>query len=113
MWPLALANIVREGGDATIWGRLHARQALAFGAAASLAFFVVLTFPLATVLVFPAISITATIVVYTIGLIADALVGILWLALAVRFAARTARGELFSIRFVTPFVDRWFPPKQR
>ena len=108
VWPLALANIVREDTDSTAWARLHARQALVLGALNALLFFVVLALPLVAVLVIPAISTAATIGVYTAGLVADAVVGTGLVVVGVRYAARAARGELFSIPVVTPIVERWF-----
>jgi hypothetical protein len=49
--------------------------------------------------------------VYGIGLAADVIVGLALLLLGVRYAARAARGELFSIPGVTSIVDRWFRVK--
>lgn len=109
---MAVANIVRDGDDATIWARLHARQALVLGIIASLAFFVVLAFPLVAVLALPAMSTGTTITVYTIGLAADVVVGVGFLSVALGYAARAGRGELFSIPLVTAIVDRWFPVKR-
>jgi uncharacterized membrane protein len=108
VWPLALANMVREDADSTSWARLHARQALVLGALNSVAFFVVLALPLLAVLAIPAISTGATIAVYAAGLAADVAVGVGLLIVGIRYAARAARGELFSIPLVTPLVERWF-----
>jgi len=112
VWPLALANIVREGDDDTIWARLHARQAFVLGFIASLTYLVVLAFPLIAVIAVPSISTGATIVVYTFGLVADVIVGIIFLLVGLRYSARAARGELFSIPIVTPIVDTWFRLKR-
>ena len=109
MWPLALADLVREGEDASIWSRLHARQALVFGLLASVAFVIVLALPLLAVLAVPSISAGATITVYGVGLLADMAAAIAWLVIGLRFAARAARGDLFSVPLVTPIVDRWLP----
>jgi ABC-type arginine transport system permease subunit len=109
VWPLALANVVREDDDTSIWGRLHARQALVLGALNSLGFFLVLALPLVTVLAIPGISTDATIALYAAGLLADAVVGIGLLVVSARYAARAARGALFSIPLVTPIVERCFP----
>lgn len=109
VWPLALAEIVREHDDASIWARLHARQALVFGLLASVAFVIVLALPLLVVIAVPSISTGATIAVYGVGLLADVVGGIAWLVIGLRFAVRAARGELFSIPLVTPIVDRWLP----
>jgi hypothetical protein len=112
VWPLALANIVREGDDETIWARLHSRQALVFGLIASLGYLIVLAFPLVAVVTVPSISIGATIVVYTVGLIADLIVAIVLVLVGLHYSAKAARGELFSIPLVTPIVDRWFRLKR-
>jgi len=99
---------VREDAESTAWARLHARQALVLGALNSLAFFVVLALPLVAVLAIPSISTSLTIGVYAAGLVADVVVGVGLLLVGVRYAARAARGELFSIPIVTPIVERWF-----
>jgi hypothetical protein len=108
VWPLALANVVREDDDSSSWGRVHARQALVLGALNSCAFFIVLALPLVTVLAIPAISAGTTIAVYAAGLVADAVVGIGLIAVAARYAARAARGESFRIPIATPIVERLF-----
>lgn len=100
--------MVREGGDETIWSRLHARQAFIFGFLASFALLVVLALPLLTVILIPTISAAATITVYTVGLIGDVIAGAALILIAVRYSARAARGELFAIPLVTPIVDRCF-----
>jgi uncharacterized membrane protein len=112
VWPLALANVVREDGDSTSWGRLHARQALVLGVLNSLAFFIVLAMPLVTVLAIPTISGGATIAIYTAGLVIDAVVGIGLIVVAARYAARAARGESFRIPIATPIVERLFRLEQ-
>lgn len=87
---------------------MHTRQALVLGVLNSVAFFVVLALPLIVVLAIPALSISATIGVYSAGLLADAALGIGLLLVGVRYAARAARGELFEIPLVTPIVERCF-----
>jgi uncharacterized membrane protein len=109
---LAVANIVRDGEDASIWARLHARQALVLGIIGSVLFFIVLAFPLVAVIAIPSMSTRTTITVYTVGLVADVVVGMSFLTVALACAARAARGELFSIPLVTPIVDRWFRVKR-
>ena len=99
---------MREDADTTAWARLHARQALVLGALNSLAFFVVLALPLVAVLAIPSISTGLTIGVYAAGLVADVVVGVGLLIVGVRYAARAARGELFSVPIVTPIVERCF-----
>jgi uncharacterized membrane protein len=108
VWPLALANIVREGGAESIWIRLHARQALVFGLLASVLFLFILALPVVTIVMVPTISTDATIAVYSAGLIVDVIAGILFAMLTFHFSARSARGELFAIPLVTPIVDAVF-----
>jgi uncharacterized membrane protein len=108
VWPLALVNMLREDDDTAIWSRLHARQALVLGVLNSLAFFLVLALPLVAVLAIPSISAGATIALYAVGIVADAVIGIGALVVSARYAARAGRGELFSIPVVTPIVERWF-----
>jgi uncharacterized membrane protein len=79
---------------------------------ASLVYVVVLAFPLVAVIALPTISNDTTIAVYTVGLIGDVIVGIALLLIGLRYAARAARGELFSIPVVTRIVDTWFRLKQ-
>ena len=86
---------------------------MVLGLIASLGFFVVLALPLVVVIAIPSITTGATIAVYVVGLIADAVLAIAWLLLVLRYAARAARGELFSIPVVTPIVDRWFRLKRQ
>jgi uncharacterized membrane protein len=100
--------MARQDPEATIWVRVHARQALVLGLLGSIGFLVVLALPLAAVIAFPAMSPEVTIAVYAAGLVIDAVVGIGLLVTALRYAARAARGELFTIPVVTPIVDRWF-----
>jgi uncharacterized membrane protein len=107
LWPLALANLVREGDTETGWSRIHARQALLLGLTGTIGVLVVMALPLFAVIVTPAITPGATIAVYGVGLIADVIAAALLAAAAIRSAARAARGELFTIPLITPLVDRW------
>ena len=107
LWPLALANVVREDDDATGWSRIHTRQALVLGIVGTLGFLVVMALPLIAVIATPAISTGATIGVYLVGLVADAVAAIVLAVTAIRCAVRASRGELFTIQVITPIVDRW------
>jgi uncharacterized membrane protein len=104
--------MVREGNDETIWARLHARQALVLGLVASLIFVLILAVPLVVVIAVPAISIGTTIGVYAAGLAIDVCVALGFVLMGLRYSARAARGELFSIPVVTPIVDRFFRLKR-
>jgi uncharacterized membrane protein len=108
VWPLAAFALLQEGGEGTAWARVHARQALVFGVAASLAYLVVLALPLLIVIAVPRISTSAVVWLYVAGLVADIAAALLWLALSLRYRDRTLRGELFAIPLVTPIADRLF-----
>ncbi len=108
LWPLAAANLIRETDSESIWTRLHARQALVFGSLGSLIFVCVLAVPLIAVIGFPALSSQVTIDIYGVALSVDIAAAIGFVVCAARYAARAARGELFSIPLVTPLVDALF-----
>ena len=109
VWPLALADIVREAGSASSWSRIHARQAVAFGILAGGAYLLVLALPLLIVIAYPAISTTAVVTIYTAGILADILGGLVLFGLALFYSGRASRGDLFAIPIVTRLVDRIFP----
>ncbi len=99
---------MRESPNATIWSRLHARQAFVFGIVAVVGYALVLALPLAVTSLIPAISTGATIVIYGIGLAVDAVALVLLFGLALSYYGRAKRGALFGIPFVTTIVDRFF-----
>jgi len=109
IWPLAALDVLREAPNATIWSRLHARQALVFGIVALAGYAIVLALPLAVTSVVPAISTGATIAIYGVGLVVDVVVLIALFGLAARYYTRAKRGSLFGIPLVTTIVDRFFP----
>lgn len=108
MWPLAIADIVREPENATIWSRLHARQALVYGVLGTLAYGLLLALPLIAVMAFSGIDTGTTVLLYGIGLVLDVVAGVFFLWLTARYYQRTVRGELFRIPIVTPIADRFF-----
>jgi hypothetical protein len=108
VWPLALAALIREGPGASRWTRIHTRQALTFGVAASLGFVVVMALPLLVVLADGGISTGTTVSVYAAGLLLDAIVFVVLTVLAFSCAARAGRGELFAIPIVSFIADRVF-----
>jgi uncharacterized membrane protein len=112
LWPLAVAELVRETESSSIWLRLHSRQAVVWGSIVIAILVVVLALPLIAVLTIPGISNALTIDIYGAGLALDVVVGLILLAVGIRFAARAARGDLFSIPVVTPLVDRWLRVKR-
>lgn len=100
---------MQESAEATLWSRLHARQALAFGLLAMLAYGVVLSAPLLVVLAVPTISPGAILGVYTAGLVIDVIAALAVAGFALSLYRKARRGALFRIAFVTPVVDRFFP----
>jgi uncharacterized membrane protein len=108
VWPLALAALLREAPAASRWTRIHTRQALTFGLAASIGYVILLALPLIIVIADASISTGMTEWVYTAGLVADAIVFVILMVLAFSYAARAARGELFTIPLISPIADRLF-----
>jgi hypothetical protein len=108
VWPLALATLVREPPEASRWTRIHTRQALTFGLAGTVGYLVILALPLIVVIGDAGISTGATVGVYTAGLLLDAIAFIGLTVLAFSYAARAARGELFTIPLISTVADRVF-----
>lgn len=108
VWPLALAALLREPPDTSRWSRIHTRQALTFGLVAGIGFLIVLALPMLVVIADAGISTGLTEVVYTAGLLLDAIAFIMLTVLAFSYAARAARGELFTIPIVSAVADRVF-----
>lgn len=108
VWPLALVDLFHEPPSATAWTRLHTRQAFVYGLVAALGYLVLLALPLLIVIPLNAVSTTAVVWIYTLGLLADVVAAIALLGLTLKYRGRALRGELFSIRFVTPLADRLF-----
>jgi hypothetical protein len=110
VWPLAVLDVFREPADATAWSRLHTRQALVYGIVATLAYLVLLGLPFLIYLAVPPLagSLTAVVWIYALGLLADIVGAFALMGLSLTYRERTLRGELFTIRFVTPIADRVF-----
>jgi uncharacterized membrane protein len=108
VWPLAVAALVREKPEASRWTRIHTRQALTFGLFASIGYLIVMALPLIVVIGFSGISTGATVGLYAFGLLLDVVAFIALAVLAFSYAARAARGELFTIPLVSPAADRIF-----
>ncbi len=77
------------------------RQALGFGAIASLIGLAALLWPLVLSLLLG--SILATVLVYALALLVDVALFILWLVRAIGYSKRALRGETFEI----PLVALW------
>ena len=92
--------------------RLHSRQAVVFGALASLIFVVLLTIPLLLSL-FVNSSTGAIITMYMVALGIDGLFGLSTLVLAIYYSVRASRGELFDIPVAAPISVRLFPIRPR
>jgi hypothetical protein len=110
IWPLAVLDLFREPAEATAWSRLHSRQAFVFGIAGTFAYVVLLALPLLILIAVPplAASLTGTVWLYAVGLLADVVGAFVLLGLTLSYRERTLRGELFSIPYVTPIADRLF-----
>lgn len=110
LWPLALLDVFREPSDATAWYRIHTRQAFVYGIVATLAYVLLLAFPLLLIIAIPPLagSLSAVVWVYAVGLLADIIGAFVLMGLSLSYRERALRGELFSIRFVTPIADRVF-----
>ena len=108
VWPLALATLIREAPAASRWSRIHTRQALTFGLAASIGFVVLLALPLLIVIADAGISTGMTVTVYAVGIALDVAFVIAVTVLAFAYSARAARGELFTIPLVSAIADRIF-----
>jgi hypothetical protein len=109
VWPLALADIVREAGSASSWSRIHARQAVVLGVVATIGYAVLLALPLLIVIADPGITTTGVVVIYAAGILADFLGALFLFGLTLYYSGRASRGELFAIPLVTAVVDRVFP----
>jgi len=112
VWPVALLDLLRSD-DATFWSRLHARQATILGAIASIVLLATLALPLLLIIAIPSLETRATIVLYSIGLAVDLVVGAGAVLVSVVYAARASKGELFAIPVVTRLCDRFFPLTRR
>jgi uncharacterized membrane protein len=108
VWPLALAALLRENPAASRWSRIHTRQALTFGLAATIGYLILLALPMFVVIGDAGISTGLTVIVYTAGLLLDAIVFVALAYFAFSYAARAARGELFTIPLVSKIADRLF-----
>jgi len=108
VWPLALAALIREDPGASRWSRIHTRQALTFGLVATIGFVIILALPLIVVIADAGISTGMTVNVYAAGMALDLFVVIVLTVLALSYAVRSARGELFTIPVISAIADRVF-----
>lgn len=108
MWPLAAIALVREQASASRWTRIHNRQALVFGLLGTCVYLTLLALPLVIVIADSSISTGATVLIYGIGLCADVVAAVALLVVALRYAKRAGRGELFTIPVVSPLADVLF-----
>ena len=112
VWPLALAALIREAPTASRWTRIHTRQALTFGLAASFGYIVLMALPLFVVIFDGGISTGLTVEIYAAGLLLDAIVFLVLTVFAFSYSARAGRGELFTIPLVSPLADRLFAARR-
>lgn len=108
MWPLAILEMLRSQREGSLWMRLHSRQAVVFGALASVAFIVLFSLPL-VISLFIFSSTGAIIVLYSVALGVDGLFGLSILVLAVCYSVRASHGELFDIPIAAAISGRLFP----
>ena len=80
---------------ATAWYQVHRRQAFRFGAISAGIALVALSWPLILSFVFR--SVQATLWMYGFAIVLDLVLVVLWLARAIGYSRRAARGELFEI----------------
>jgi hypothetical protein len=107
VWPLAFLELVRSPREGSLWSRLHARQAAVFGCLASAGFLILFAVPFALSV---AIGNTAAIImIYTVFLSVDAVVGLALFGFALWYSIRASRGELFDIPLAAPISGRLFP----
>jgi uncharacterized membrane protein len=107
VWPLAIVELIREPEDASLWSQIHARQAIAFGTLASVGYVVLLALPLAIVSVVPNVTTRMVVVVYATGILLDLLAALALFGMAVYYAGKASRGEMFAIPLVTAIADRF------
>jgi uncharacterized membrane protein len=108
VWPIALLDLLRSDGE-TFWSRLHARQAAFLGVFGTIVFLAALALPLILIVAWTGIGTRATIVLYSIGIAVDLVVGASLAIVSIVYAARASKGELFAIPVVTRLCDRFFP----
>ena len=72
-------------------------------------FFAALALPLILIVAWTGIGTRATIVLYSIGIAVDLVVGVSYVLVSIVYAARASKGELFAIPVVTRLCDRFFP----
>jgi hypothetical protein len=92
---LAIAERLAPRDDASHWYKFHLRQALWFGSALVGAWFVALVWPLVASSLID--NLTATLWIYGIGLLLDAILLIAGMVAAVRYSRRAGRGAFFVI----------------
>ena len=108
VWPVSLLDLVRSEGE-TFWSRLHARQAAILGMLGTLLFLASLALPLILIVAWPGIGTRATILLYSVGIAVDLVVGVSLVLVSIAYASRASKGELFAIPVVTRLCDRFFP----
>jgi len=112
VWPLAILELLRSQHEGSLWMRLHSRQAVVFGALASIVFLVLFAIPF-IISFFVYSSAGAIIAFYGVAMAVEVLFGLLILVLAVYYSIRASRGELFDIPVASPISVRLFPIRRR
>lgn len=112
VWPLAIVELIREPENASLWSQIHARQAIAFGALASMGYVLLLALPLLIVAAIPDVTTRMVVIVYSTGIVLDVLAAFVLFGFAVYYAGKASRGEMFAIPLVTAIADRFVRRKR-
>jgi hypothetical protein len=97
-WPIAVYDRIAPREDVSSWFRFQMRQALWFGNFAVAIAFVALLWPLLASFIIP--DATFTIWIYAVAMVADVVLFVGWLVLALRYSRRAAHGDLFDVPWV-------------
>ncbi len=93
-----------ERAAASKWYRYHIRQAFLFGTFCAAAAALALSWPLVLALLVG--SVPATLAIYAVAIVLDAALFFAWLAAAIAYGKRAARGEAFEVRFLGAITRR-------
>ncbi len=104
LWPVALYEQIVERATASRWYRYHIGQAFLFGAFGVAAAVLALSWPLVLALLLG--NVPATLAIYAVAILLDAALFFAWLAAAIAYGKKAARGEAFEIRFLGALTRR-------
>lgn len=95
VWLLAIIERIAPSDEASSWYRLQMAQALRFGNAAALAALAALIWPLLATYIVQDLG--AALWIYGAAFVLDAVLLVVWAALAVRYSRLAARGTYFEL----------------